>query len=77
MRDPERTIVCDILANGALLPDPNRRRYGSNVNNDGDILDKLHTWFENYCEGNEEVDLWMAFLKAERTLRLQRAGEQE
>lgn len=27
MRDPERTMVCDILANGALLPDPNGTRY--------------------------------------------------
>lgn len=28
MRDPERTVVCDILANNALLPDPDRTRYG-------------------------------------------------
>lgn len=28
MRDPERTIVCDILANGQLLPDPRGKRYG-------------------------------------------------
>ena len=28
MRDPERTIVCDILANGQTLPDPNGDRYG-------------------------------------------------
>jgi len=28
MRDPERTLVCDILANGQLLPDPNGKRYG-------------------------------------------------
>jgi hypothetical protein len=28
MRDPERTIVCDILANGVLLPDPKGSRYG-------------------------------------------------
>lgn len=28
MRDPERTLVCDILANGTLLPDPNGERYG-------------------------------------------------
>jgi len=28
MRDPERTLVCDILANGQLLPDPNGLRYG-------------------------------------------------
>lgn len=27
MRDPERTLVCDILANGQLLPDPNGIRY--------------------------------------------------
>jgi RIO-like serine/threonine protein kinase len=32
-------------------------------------LDKLHNWFKNYCEGNEEPDLWMAFLNAERSLR--------
>jgi hypothetical protein len=29
MRDPERTIVCDILANGQMLPDPNGTRYGA------------------------------------------------
>jgi len=28
MRDPERTLVCDILANGQLLPDPDGKRYG-------------------------------------------------
>jgi hypothetical protein len=28
MRDPERTIVCDILANNSLLPDPSGVRYG-------------------------------------------------
>lgn len=28
MRDPERTLVCDILANGRLLPDPHGKRYG-------------------------------------------------
>jgi len=28
MRDPERTLVCDILANGQLLPDPAGTRYG-------------------------------------------------
>lgn len=28
MRDPERTLVCDILANGQLLPDPSGKRYG-------------------------------------------------
>jgi len=27
MRDPERTLVCDILANGQLLPDSGKR-YG-------------------------------------------------
>ena len=28
MRDPERELVCDILANGQLLPDPDGGRYG-------------------------------------------------
>ena len=28
MRDPERVLVCDVLANGALLPDPEGKRYG-------------------------------------------------
>jgi hypothetical protein len=28
MRDPERTIACDILANGQMLPDPTGKRYG-------------------------------------------------
>jgi|694.fasta_scaffold15845_5 hypothetical protein len=27
-REPECTILCDILANGTLLPDPNGSRYG-------------------------------------------------
>jgi len=27
MRDPERTLVCDILANGATLSDPHGERY--------------------------------------------------
>ncbi len=27
-REPERTILCDILANGGLLPDPEGKRYG-------------------------------------------------
>jgi len=27
MRDPERTLVCDIIANGQLLPDPEGKRY--------------------------------------------------
>jgi hypothetical protein len=27
-REPERTMLCDILANGALLPDPEGKRYG-------------------------------------------------
>ena len=29
MRDPERQIVCDILANGLTLPDPDGSRYGA------------------------------------------------
>jgi len=31
MKDPERQIVCDILANNTLLPDPNGRRYGQDL----------------------------------------------
>ncbi|MCA8917258.1 MAG: hypothetical protein KDB90_17840 [Planctomycetes bacterium] len=34
MRDPERTLVCDILANCALLPDPNGERYGNKPQGD-------------------------------------------
>jgi len=37
------------------------------------VLERLHIWFENYCEGNEDPDLWMAFLHAERSFR--QAGE--
>ena len=33
------------------------------------VLKQLHEWFNNYCEGNEDPDLWMAFLHAERALR--------
>lgn len=31
MRDPERQIVCDILANNNLLPDPSGARYGQDL----------------------------------------------
>ena len=31
MRDPERQIVCDILANNNLLPDPEGKRYGQDL----------------------------------------------
>lgn len=31
MRDPERQIVCDILANNNLLPDPSGVRYGQDL----------------------------------------------
>ncbi len=31
MRDPERTLVCDIIANGQLLPDTDGSRYGPNA----------------------------------------------
>lgn len=31
MRDPERQIVCDILANNDLLPDPSGVRYGQDL----------------------------------------------
>ncbi len=33
MRDPERQIVCDILANNSLLPDPSGVRYGQDLRN--------------------------------------------
>lgn len=33
MRDPERTLVCDIIANCQLLPDPNETRYPPNDKN--------------------------------------------
>jgi len=51
----------------ALLPHPYKSERDA-------VLERLHIWFENYCEGNEDPDLWMAFLHAERTLR-QKAGE--
>ena len=31
MRIPERIIVCDILANNTLLPDPEGKRYGKDL----------------------------------------------
>ncbi len=31
MKDPERQIVCDILANDNLLPDPEGKRYGKDL----------------------------------------------
>ena len=44
MRDPERTLVCDILANGQLLPDPHGKRYGFAA-----------TGNEHICSPNAEV----------------------
>jgi len=46
----------------ALIPHPYQSERDA-------VLERLHIWFENYCEGNEDPDLWMAFLHAERTLR--------
>ena len=36
MRDPERTLICDVLANGQLLPDPEGTRYGNRPNVTGE-----------------------------------------
>ena len=36
MRDPERTLVCDIIANGQLLPDTDGKRYGYPPNASGE-----------------------------------------
>ena len=44
MRDPERTLVCDILANGQLLPDPQGKRYGFAA-----------TGNEHHCRPNPEL----------------------
>lgn len=40
-REPERTIVCDILANGNLLPDKTGSRYGVQRITDSDRLNLL------------------------------------
>ena len=44
MRDPERTLVCDILANGQLLPDPHGKRYGFEA-----------TGNEHHCRPNTQI----------------------
>lgn len=44
MRDPERTLVCDILANGQLLPDPQGKRYGFAA-----------TGNEHHCRPNDKL----------------------
>ena len=41
----------------------------SNATEREKVLKQLHEWFENYCEGNEDPDLWMAYLHAERAFR--------
>jgi hypothetical protein len=41
MRDPERTLVCDILANGQLLPDPKGKRYGFAANGNEHLCSTL------------------------------------
>jgi hypothetical protein len=38
-REPERTILCDLLANGTLLPDPDGKRYGGQPV-DGEVADE-------------------------------------
>lgn len=43
MRDPERQLVCDIIANGQLLPDPHGKRYGFPT-----------TGNEHFCNPNAE-----------------------
>lgn len=30
-REPEKTMICDILANGKLLPDKDGKRYGKKL----------------------------------------------
>jgi hypothetical protein len=38
-REPERTLLCDLLANGTLLPDPDGKRYGGQPV-DGEVADE-------------------------------------
>lgn len=47
-REPERTILCDILANGTLLPDPDGKRYGVQPV-DGEVAE-LVTWLQEIGE---------------------------
>jgi hypothetical protein len=49
-REPERTILCDLLANGTLLPDPDGKRYGVQPV-DGEV-----------GELAKQIDLWLCAL---------------
>ena len=51
MRDPERTIACDIIANGQILPDPHGTRYGPAQPNDEALLRQAL----EYLEGTVQV----------------------
>jgi hypothetical protein len=41
LREPELTLVCDIMANGQLMPDPDGKRYGPNADLSGISITKL------------------------------------
>ena len=43
MRDPERTMICDIVANNSLLPDPNSERYGLDLRTVLKLSQRNHT----------------------------------
>ena len=66
----DKCIFCDNA--GGCLAESYKNL--TTIRND-QALDKLHKWFDNYCEGNEEAELWMAFLHAERALRKSKDGE--
>ncbi len=55
-RDPERTILCDILANGTLLPDPNGKRYG--IPQDAPDLD--HASLITFVRNREPWATWLS-----------------
>jgi hypothetical protein len=57
-REPERTILCDLLANGTLLPDPDGKRYGVQpVDGEVGALAK-------------QMELWLCRLDLEPTKRI-------
>jgi hypothetical protein len=57
MRDPERTIVCDIIANAQMLPDPEGRRYGPAPLPDVALPPRPKTCYRRAADGEPLFDI--------------------
>jgi hypothetical protein len=69
-REPERTILFDILANGTLLPDPEGKRYGlpqAEISDEEWELLRDRLWSENH-KVDADGDQYMTYLGYEEVL---------